>query len=161
MKDQRYPFTRLEVSAVFQSHPPKVRRRLLALRDLIYATASATPGVGEIVETLKWGQPSYLTTRSKSGTTIRLDYIAQTGEAPEAADEGSCGLYFHCQTNLLTTFRRLHKQRGGNDGTRSAKLAFEGNRCVRVAMRGRLPMGELREFLKLALTYHLRKKKPR
>jgi len=67
-----------------------VRQRLLALRWLILDTAAATAGVGRIEEALKWGQPSYLTTNPKSGSTIRIDQVPPGGYA----------LYVHCQTNL-------------------------------------------------------------
>ena len=60
------------VDDVFQSYPRAARAKLGALRKLILATAARTQGVGEIEETLKWGQPSYLT-KSKSSTTIRID----------------------------------------------------------------------------------------
>jgi hypothetical protein len=69
----QHPFSSDEVEAVFAQYPDQVRERLLALRDLIFDTASHTKGVGEIEETLKWGQPSYLTIKPKSGTTIRID----------------------------------------------------------------------------------------
>src|SRR5947207_12044527 len=86
------------VEAVFRAYPGAVRQRLLALRRLILDTAATTAGVGRIDETLKWGQPSYLTTRPKSGSTIRID------QAPP----GSYALYVHCQTNLVATYRELY-----------------------------------------------------
>ena len=42
---------------------------------LILDTAKMTKGVGAVEETLKWGQPSYLTTATKSGSTIRINRI--------------------------------------------------------------------------------------
>ncbi|MGI9414318.1 MAG: hypothetical protein ACR2PM_11650 [Hyphomicrobiales bacterium] len=50
-----------DVRAVFDSYPKQTRDRLLALRGLILDTAARTEGVGALEETLKWGQPSYLT----------------------------------------------------------------------------------------------------
>ena len=61
------------VEAAFGTYPEPVRTRLRALRRLIFDTASATKGVGALEETLKWGQPSYLTPQTKSGSTIRID----------------------------------------------------------------------------------------
>jgi hypothetical protein len=61
------------VEAVFSAYPRPVQAKLLALRRLIFNTAKATPGVGRLHETLKWGQPSYLTCETKSGSTIRID----------------------------------------------------------------------------------------
>src|SRR5262245_1927273 len=78
---------------LFEAYPATVRARLLALRRLIFATAKATNGVGALEETLKWGQPSYLTVETGSGSTIRIDQMKP------AADQ--VAIYFHCQTNLV------------------------------------------------------------
>jgi Domain of unknown function (DU1801) len=84
------------VDGVFDAYPKPVKAKLLALRRLILDTAKATQGVGELEETLKWGQPSYLTTESKSGSTVRIDQVK--------AEAGQIAVYFHCQTNLVETF---------------------------------------------------------
>ena len=61
-----------KVSAVFDSYPQNVRTRLFFLRQLIFDEAASIEGIKEIEETLKWGEPSYLTPKSKSGSTIRI-----------------------------------------------------------------------------------------
>ena len=63
------------VDTVFNAYPKPVKARLLALRRLIIDTAKTTKGVGALQETLKWGQPSYLTAETKSGSTIRIDRV--------------------------------------------------------------------------------------
>jgi hypothetical protein len=63
------------VDAVFATYPKVLAGRPLVLRRLIFEVAAETAGLGEIEETLKWGQPSYLTTQSGSGSTIRIDQI--------------------------------------------------------------------------------------
>src|SRR3954463_5692258 len=83
------------VDGVFDAYPKPVKARLLALRRLILDTAKATKGVGVVEETLKWGQPSYLTPETKSGSTIRIDQVK--------AEAGQYAVYFHCQTNLVET----------------------------------------------------------
>src|SRR5262249_18997440 len=90
------------VAAAFSSYPKGVRARLLALRKLILDTARATEGVGPVEETLKWGQVSYLTSESRSGSTIRIDQVK--------SEPGRYALYFHCQTNLVETFRELYPE---------------------------------------------------
>ena len=65
MTDVR-PFADPVVRAVFQAHPSPIRRRLLVSRDSIFATAAELEDVGPIEETLRWNQPSYLTTTSGS-----------------------------------------------------------------------------------------------
>ena len=127
-----------EVASVFAAYPPALRDRLLRLRELIFETAQATEGVGAIEETLKWGQPSYLTP-SKSGTTIRIDAVK-----PEP---WRYALYVHCQTNLVTAFREMYGD----------ALTCEGNRAVLFDEGDALPEDALRHCIAMALTYHLRK----
>jgi hypothetical protein len=127
------------VPAMFESYPRPVKAKLLALRKLIRDTAKSTKAVGAIEEALKWGQPSYLTTESKSGSTIRIDQVK--------AVPGQCAVYFHCQTNLVETFRELYPD-----------LKYSGNRAILLDARHKLPEAELRHCVGLALTYHLRKK---
>ncbi len=61
------------VLAVFKSYPPALRTKLLALRRLILDTAAHTEGVGALQETLKWGEPAYVTAHTQSGSTVRID----------------------------------------------------------------------------------------
>lgn len=77
------PFSNLAVQAKFASYPLVPRKRLLALRELIFRVATDTPGVGEVEESLKWGEPSY-TTLNKSGSPFRMDWKAR-------APDGSSG----------------------------------------------------------------------
>ncbi|WP_010205499.1 hypothetical protein [Salinibacterium sp. PAMC 21357] len=86
-----------EVAATFNDYPELIRGELLVLRDLILATASETDGVGAITETLKWGEPAYLTKETRSGSTIR---IAPTN-AKSAHDYA---MFFICSTNLVSDF---------------------------------------------------------
>lgn len=64
------PFRNREVQARFEAYPADVRRRMLALRELVLKTAVRTPGVGDIDETLKWGEPAYVTV-NKAGSTVQ------------------------------------------------------------------------------------------
>jgi hypothetical protein len=128
------------VDAVFAGYPRPIKAKLLALRRLIFDTAKATKGVGALEETLKWGQPSYLTPESKSGSTIRIDRVK--------AEAGRYAVYFHCQTDLVQTFRELYP-----------KLRYERNRAILLDAGEKLPEAELRHCVGLALTYHLRKRK--
>ena len=72
---------------------------MLLLRELIFATAAATPGVGALEETLKWGEPAYLTSATRSGSTIRLAW--------KPARPEQYAMFFNCQTTLVDTFRTL------------------------------------------------------
>jgi hypothetical protein len=128
------------VDGVFDAYPRPVKTKLLALRRLILDTAKTTQGVGALEETLKWGQPSYLTSESKTGSTIRIDQVK--------AEAGQVAVYFHCQTNLVETFRELYPE-----------LNYSGNRAIVLDAADKLPEAELRHCVGLALTYHMGKRK--
>ena len=128
------------VDAVFDAYPKPVKARLLALRRLIQDTARTTKGVGLVEETLKWGQPSYLTPETKSGSTVRIDQVK--------AEPGQYAVYFHCQTNLVETFRELYPE-----------LRYGGNRCILLKADEKVPEAALRHCVALALTYHLGRRK--
>ncbi|MGA7396375.1 MAG: DUF1801 domain-containing protein [Solirubrobacterales bacterium] len=126
-----------EVAAVFDSYPEDVREGLFKLRRLILETAEETEGVGAIEETLKWGQPSYLTSETGSGSTIR---IAATG--PKSAHDYA--MYFICHTDLVENFEHLFGD----------AFTYERNRALLFRLGDSLPEGELRECVEMALTYH-------
>jgi uncharacterized protein DUF1801 len=128
-------------NAMFSSYREPIRTKLLALRRLIFDTARATDGVGRIEETLKWGQPSYLTPDTKSGSTIRIDQLKST--------DNQYAVYFHCQTELVATFRELYPD----------EFRYGGNRCILFNVEDAVPEPALRHCLALALTYHLNKRK--
>jgi len=127
------------VEAVFAAFPKLLRGKLLALRRLVLETAASTEGVGEIEETLKWGQPSYLTSKTRSGSTIRL------GEA----GVGRYALYVHCQTDLVAMFQEYYP----------GQFTYGGNRSVIFDVDDDIPEPALRHCVALALTYHLNKRK--
>lgn len=131
------------VAAVFKAYPPGLRARLVALRELVFDTASRTAGVGRLSEALKWGQPSYLTAESGSGTTVRIDRLKNR-------DDGYA-IYFHCQSGLVDQFRELYPD----------TFTYEGNRAIVFDAKDRLPVRALGHCIGLALTHHLRKKTQR
>jgi hypothetical protein len=133
-------FSNPAVEAVFAAYPARTKAKLLALRRLILETAAKTPGVGALDEMLKWGQPSYLTTETRSGSTIRIDRVKpETDE-----DKERYALYVHCQTTLVSTFRQLYRD----------QLSFGGNRSILLDADRPLPKAALRHCIALALTYH-------
>ena len=133
-------FDDARVAAVFKAYPPGLRARLMVLRELVFDTAARTAGVGPLSETLKWGQPSYLTTESGSGTTVRIDRL-------KSHDDGYA-IYFHCQSGLVETFRTIYPD----------TFAYEGKRAIVLKAKDRLPIRALGHCIGLALTHHLRKK---
>jgi hypothetical protein len=130
------PFENEAVARAFENYPPEIRRKLLALRKLIFKTAFLTEGVGELEETLKWGEPAYLTSRSKSGTTIRIGW--------KKSSPSQYAMYFHCQTNLVDRFRTLFP----------TEFKFEGNRAIVFHVSDAVPVDSLGFCIAAALTYH-------
>jgi len=128
------------VASVFKACPPAVRRRLMALRALVFDVAAKTKGVGPLTEALKWGQPSYLTQETGSGTTVRIDRLKKSD---------GYAIYFHCQSGLIETFRELYPD----------TFRIEGKRALLFDTDARVPARELRHCIALALTHHARKKK--
>ena len=127
------------VAEVFSRYPKRIKQRLLAVRDMIFAVAKETPGVGRLQETLKWGEPAYVTAESGSGSTIRIDQ--------RKGSEDQYAIYFHCQTTLVDTFRTLFPD----------AFTFEGNRAIVFSEGQAVPKKELKHCIRMALTYHQRK----
>jgi hypothetical protein len=126
------------VAEVFAAHPPAVRDRLLALRSLILDTAANTRGVGPVAETLKWGQISYLTPESRSGTTIRIDARAD-----------GVAMFVNCQTNLVERYRAAYPQ----------AFRYDGDRALLLDDKVAIDEAALRHCIAMALTYHLAKRR--
>ena len=126
--------TNPKVAAVYLNASEVDRAGLLQLRGLIFEIAAETEGVGEIEETLKWGQPAYLT-RNKSGTTIRLG-LPKTG---------GFAIYTHCQTNVISDFQALFPD----------EFTYEGNRAIHFQTGEAIPVEPVSLLVKNALTYHL------
>ncbi|MEZ9002644.1 DUF1801 domain-containing protein [Vibrio splendidus] len=122
----------------FDEYPDDVRDRLEELRSLIFELSSDL-GLGDVEESLKWGEPSYSV---KTGSPIRIDWKLKS--------PNNYYLFFNCQTKLIDTFRELH------DGT----LAFQGNRAIVLNLTEPLPKAPIKQCLELALTYQQRKHLP-
>lgn len=134
----KHPITDPNVSAVFGGYARGVQGDLLWLRDLILDTAADLPRVGRVEETLKWGQPAYLTPDTKSGTTIRIG----------ANKVGGFAIYTHCQTTLM----------GDHQAIFDGQFTYEGNRAIHFGVGDDLPVVPLKQLITAALTYHLNKK---
>ena len=121
------------VSEVFDNYPDQVRNKMLALRKLVIETAKELDGITALEETLKWGEPSYLT---KNGSTIRIDWKSKKPE--------QYAMYFKCTSLLVETFKKIFK----ND------FDFEGNRALVFRLEDEIPTKALKQCIKAALTYH-------
>ncbi|WP_426414130.1 DUF1801 domain-containing protein [Bradyrhizobium ganzhouense] len=130
------PLLPREVNRAFGAFPAPIGKRLLRVRDLIFATAAAHEGVGRITETLKWGEPAYLTDETGSGSTIRLGRVKNSEHA---------AILFNCKTTLVDTFRERFPD----------QFEYRQTRALLLPVSGKLPKQELSICLSLALTYHL------
>ena len=125
-----------EVEAAIDALPAAQATRLHELRALILTTAAKADGVGPLTETLKWGEPAFLTQHSKSGSTLRI--------APVKGMPDCVALFVNCQTSLADTFRKRH-------GT---ALHIQGDRAVLTPLDQPLDHAVLADVIALTLTYH-------
>lgn len=108
------------------------------VRDLVFQTVTEHAEIGPITETLKWGEPAYLTEKTKSGSTLRLGQT-RADKLP--------ALFVNCKTDLIAQFRELYPNSFAYDGVRALVLS-DPPEAVRE---------ELKHCIALTLTYHLRK----
>jgi len=114
---------------MISSAPPEaILRRLIA-------EAAAASGIGDIVESVKWGQPSFAPARPRVGSSVRIEHRAN----------GDVGLMFICHTGLVDRFRDIYGDR----------LRFEANRAIVIGAGDIVPEEEIRHCIAMALTYHL------
>lgn len=128
-----------EVEEVFNSYPREIKSKLMFLRQLIYDTAASFEEVGELEETLKWGEPSYLTPKSRSGSTIRIAW--------KISSKDQYSIFFKCTANLIPAFKEKFPQ----------KFKFGGDRSIDFNLYDEIPVQELKQCIALALTYHRNK----
>jgi hypothetical protein len=121
------------VKLVFDKYPASVRMKMLKLRKLVIDTAKETETISELEETLKWGEPSYVT---KNGSTIRMDWKLKSPD--------QYAMYFKCTSRLVETFKMIYKD----------SLEYEGSRAVVFQLNDKVPIDELKSCIKAALTYH-------
>ena len=122
-----------KVVAVFENYPKNVKAQMLQLRELVLKTASEIDGLIKLEETLKWGEPSYLT---KNGSTVRIDWKEKNPD--------QFAIYFKCTSKLVPTFKSLYKD----------KFNFETNRAIVFKLKDKIPVKELKHCITLAFTYH-------
>ncbi|EPR68265.1 DUF1801 domain-containing protein [Cyclobacterium qasimii] len=122
-----------KVETVFSNYPDFVKAKMMYLRKLVIETAEETEGISNLEETLKWGEPSFLT---KNGSTLRMDWKEK---APN-----QYAMYFKCTSRLVHTFRIVFED----------TFEFEGKRAIVFKLDQKVPEAELKECIKATLTYH-------
>lgn len=125
--------TNPKVRDVFKNYPPQPKEKLLRLRELILNTAKTIEGINAIEETLKWGEPSYIT---KHGSTLRMDWKEKL--------PNQYAMYFSCSSSLVPTFKIVFK----------TIFEFEGKRAIKFNLNDDIPENEIKQCIKTTLTYH-------
>ena len=121
------------VNEVFANYPEFVRDKMQFLRELVIETAEETEGVTKLEETLKWGEPSFVT---KKGSTLRMDWKEKSPD--------QYAMYFQCTSRLVDTFRLVFDH----------KFQYEGKRAIVFQLNQKIPETELKECIKATLIYH-------
>jgi len=124
------------VKTAFDAFPASARNVLLKVRALIFQTAASNPAVGPLTETLKWGEPAYLTGETKSGSTIRMAW--------KPVNPDHAALFFNCKTTLVDTMRDIYPD----------TFTYQGTRAVLFRLDQPLPNDALAHCIEMALTYH-------
>ena len=122
-----------KVELVFNNYSSSVRKKILNLRRLVIEAANEIEEITYLEETLKWGEPSYLV---KNGSTIRIDW--------KKKEPDQYAIYFNCTSKLLPTFKMFYKD----------IFKYEGNRAIVFQINDEIPEAELKNCIKVGLTYH-------
>ncbi|GAB4241971.1 MAG: DUF1801 domain-containing protein [Ekhidna sp.] len=132
-------FDNPEVKKVFDGYPAAAKARMLELRRLILRTAATMPEVTNVEETLKWGEPSYLT---RHGSTLRIDW--------KEKHPHQVAMYFKCTSKLVPTFREIFGD----------ELTYENNRAILFNVDEPLPEKVITTCTTATLSYHKVKQFP-
>jgi hypothetical protein len=124
------------VRAAFEAFPRRVQLQMKRLRRLILDVAHDDPHIGELTETLRWGEPAYIP--NASGSLVRLGWKSRTPE--------EVLLLFHCQTSLVSDFRA----RFGDT------LQFQKDRAIILPVDSRIDEPIIRTCVHHAFTYKRR-----
>lgn len=125
--------TNPKVELIFNEYPVSVRNKMLTLRKLFIETAKEIDEITELEETLKWGEPSFVT---KIGSTVRMDWKPKS--------PNNYAIYFQCTSRLVETFKIIFKN----------TFQFEGNRAIVFGLKDKIPVEELKCCIKAAMCYH-------
>lgn len=123
------------VEQAFAGFPSKDADLLREARAILFEAANVA-NVGPLTETLRWGEPAYLTEATKAGTTVRF-----------GLDAGVPAVFFNCRTTLVPGFRADFPE----------AFSYGGNRALH--LEEPFDRGALAICLSRALTYHRDKRK--
>ena len=114
-------------------YPDFFQGRMQFLRKLVLETANEIPGLTKLEETLKWGEPSFVT---KGGSTLRMDWKKGTPNQYQ--------LYFKCTSRLVETFKIVFGD----------LFDYEKSRAIIFQLDQEIPIQEIKKCIKTTLLYH-------
>ncbi|MCB9211560.1 MAG: DUF1801 domain-containing protein [Ignavibacteriales bacterium] len=121
------------VKEKFNKYPKNIKPKINHLRKLIIDVAKYDESILEIEETLKWGEPSYIT---KFGSTIRIDWKEKT--------PNQYAMYFKCTSKLVPTFKEVFGD----------LFKYENTRAILFDLDEKIPEDKLKICISLTLNYH-------
>ncbi|MBK8944421.1 MAG: DUF1801 domain-containing protein [Ignavibacteriae bacterium] len=132
--------TNKSVKEKFGKYPKNIKPKINHLRKLIMDVAKSDESILEIEETLKWGEPSYL---SKHGSTLRIDW--------KEKNPNQYAMYFKCTSKLVPTFKEVF----------SDLFKYENSRAILFDLDEAIPEEKLKICISLSLNYHKVKNLPK
>ena len=132
-----YPFQHFLIEDIYNTYPTNIQKKCLQLRTLIFDIASNHSEIGPIEETLRWNEPTYIPSQSKSGSMIRIHH--------KQNKPYDFALYFLCNTSLIDQFKEQYPN----------SFTFGGNRALEFMVNDPLPLKEIKNCMYQALTYYL------
>ncbi len=129
--------TNPEFEAKILSYPERVRPKMEYLRELVLQTAKEMPEINELEETLRWGEPSFIT---EIGSTLRMDWKEKTPDQYQ--------MYFKCTSRLVETFKQVFGD----------LFEYEKHRAIVFKLDDEIPVAELKKCIAATLKYHRVKK---
>ena len=135
LKDRQFRYPLL-IDTAFSNIPASFHDELLSLRELIFETHEEEPKAGQLHEVLRWGQLSYVTSKPKTGSLLRVGL--SKCERPT--------LFCHCGTTLVEYYRQEFPD----------TFDFDGNRALIMTQPVEACRSELRHCIRQALTYNLK-----
>lgn len=126
------------VKRKFESYPDNVKELFLMVRATILEVAKIE-GLGEVEETLKWNEPSFLV---KGGSAIRVDWKSKF--------PNQLSVYFNCKTSLVETFQEVF----------GSVFRYEGKREIVFSLSEEIPLTEFKSCISLSFRYHKVKNLP-
>ena len=120
--------TNPDVKEKFKKYLKHIKPKINHLRKLIIHVANSDELITEIEETLKWGEPSYLT---KNGSTLRIEW--------KAKNPTRYAMYFKCTNKLVSTVIKVFGD----------LFKYENTGAILFNLDGKIPEDELKSCISL------------